>query len=226
MAEEKEEKSLERAQKEAEMVSDFAKDARNRREAKKIADKLETAIEQSERKQEDSNSFDSISTIEQQQEHAIESLLDETKNNIKNATKEAAKEIPQWTHRFGDIQEQTIKTTREIADNYIESQKEIINIYQSVWTTYVENVNRSWNYWWISPKGLAETYGTVATGFADNMVSATRLTNNAISANLEVVRTVLQRTKDSTKEFSRLGVNTARLVNSASNDMANLVYPR
>ena len=122
MAEEKEEKSLERAQKEAELVSDFAKDARNRREAKKIADKLETAIEQSEIKQEDSNSFYSISTIEQQQEHAIESLLDETKNNIRNATKEAAKEIPQWTQRLGDIQEQTIKTTREIADDYLESQ--------------------------------------------------------------------------------------------------------
>jgi hypothetical protein len=58
------------------------------------------------------------------------------------------------------------------------------------------------------------------------MVSITRITNNAISANLEVVRTVLQQTKDSTKEFSRFGVNTARLVNSASNDMANLVYPK
>jgi hypothetical protein len=138
----------------------------------------------------------------------------------------AQKEIPQYTRMIGDIQEESIKTTREIADNYIESQKEIINIYQSVWTPYVENVSRSWNYWWISPKGIAERYGTVISSFTDNMVSVTRLTNNAISANLELVRTVLQQTKDSTKEFSRLSVNTARLVNSASNDMTNLVYPR
>ena len=35
------EKSLERAQKEAEMISEFAKDARNRKEAQKVANKLE-----------------------------------------------------------------------------------------------------------------------------------------------------------------------------------------
>ena len=58
------------------------------------------------------------------------------------------------------------------------------------------------------------------------MVSVTRPTNNAISANFELVKTVLQQTKDSTKEFSRLGVNAARFVNEASNDVANLVYPR
>jgi hypothetical protein len=207
-ANKEEEKTLERAQKDAEIVSELAKDARNRREAKTISNKLESEIEVKEG------------------EHAIENILDETKDNIRLTARTAAKELPQYTRMIGDIQEESIKTTREIADNYIESQKEIINIYQSVWTPYVENVSRSWNYWWISPKGLAETYGTVATGFADNMVSATRLTNNAISANLEVVRTVLQQTKDSTKEFSRLSVNTARLVNSASNDMTNLVYPR
>ena len=40
----KEEKSLEQAKKDAEMVSELAKDARNRREAKTISDKLESEI--------------------------------------------------------------------------------------------------------------------------------------------------------------------------------------
>ena len=75
-------------------------------------------------------------------------IANETKNNIRQTTKEAQKEIPQYTRMFGDIQEESIKTTREIADNYIESQKEIISIYQSVWTPFVENANsRFWNYW-------------------------------------------------------------------------------
>jgi hypothetical protein len=65
---------------------------------------------------------------------------------------EKPQEIFLNTHRLGDIQEQTIQTTREIADNYIESQKEIISIYQSVWTPFIENANsRFWNYWSISP---------------------------------------------------------------------------
>ena len=164
----------------------------------------------------------SPSQIQKEQQQAVNKALNETKDEIKVAAREVSKEIPQYTQMLGDIQEETIKTTREIADNYIESQKEIISIYQSVWTPFLENANsRFWNYWWISPKGFAETYGTVVNSFADNVVSATRLTNNAISTNMGLASTVLEQTKDNSKEFSRLGVNAARILNEASNDIAN-----
>ncbi|MFZ0253322.1 MAG: hypothetical protein WCC82_12225 [Nitrososphaeraceae archaeon] len=164
----------------------------------------------------------SPSQIQKEQQQAVNKALNETKDEIKVAAREVSKEIPQYTQMLGDIQEETIKTTREIADNYIESQKEIISIYQSVWTPFLENANsRFWNYWWISPKGFAETYGTVVNSFADNVVSATRLTNNAISTNMGLASTVLQQTKDNSKEYSRLGVNAARILNEASNDIAN-----
>jgi hypothetical protein len=218
-ANKKEEKSLEQAKKDAEMVSELAKDARNRREAKTISDKLESEIEKNEGNQINRNN---ISLSAQQQEHAIENVLNETKDNIRLTTREAAKEIPQYTRMLGDIQEDTIKTMREIAVNYIESQKEIINLYQSVWTPLLENANsRFRNYWWISPKGLAETYGTVVSSFADNEISATRLTNNAISANMRFFSTVLQQTKDNSKEFSRLGVNAAKVFKESTNEIAN-----
>jgi hypothetical protein len=203
-ANKEEEKTLERAQKDAEIVSELAKDARNRREAKTISNKLESEIEVKEG------------------EHAIENILDETKDNIRLTARTAAKELPQYTRMIGDIQEESVKVMREVLDGYIESLKEIISIYQSVWTPYLENANsRFWNYWWISPKGFAETYGTVVNSFADNVVSATRLTNNAISTNIGLASTVLQQTKDNSKEFSRLGVNAARILNEASNDLAN-----
>jgi hypothetical protein len=199
-----EEKTLERAQKDAEMVSEFAKDARNRKEAKTLSNKLESEIEVKEGG------------------HAIEDILDETKDNIRLTARTAAKELPQYTRMIGDIQEETVKVMREVLDNYIESQKEIISIYQSVWTPYLENANsRFWNYWWISPKGFAETYGTVVNSFVDSVVSATRLTNNAISTNMGLASTVLQQTKDNSKEFSRLGVNAARVLNETSKDIAN-----
>jgi hypothetical protein len=203
-ANKEEEKTLERAQKDAEIVSELAKDARNRREAKTISNKLESEIEVKEG------------------EHAIENILDETKDNIRLTARTAAKELPQYTRMIGDIQEESVKVMREVLDGYIESLKEIISIYQSVWTPFLENANsRFWNYWWISPKGFAETYGTVVNSFADNVVSATRLTNNAISTNIGLASTVLQQTKDNSKEFSRLGVNAARILNEASNDLAN-----
>jgi hypothetical protein len=206
-ANKEEEKTLERAQKDAEIVSELAKDARNRREAKTISNKLESEIEVKEG------------------EHAIENILDETKDNIRLTARTAAKELPQYTRMIGDIQEESVKVMREVLDGYIESLKEIISIYQSVWTPYLENANsRFWNYWWISPKGFAETYGTVVNSFADNVVSATRLTNNAISTNIGLASTVLQQTKDNSKEFSRIGINAARVFNEASKDIANLSF--
>jgi hypothetical protein len=271
---ERKQKSLERAQKEAKMASESAKDARNRREAKIVANKLEAPVEQNEEKQVVENVLDEtkdeikvatrkdakeeltamqreqqqvvnkaldetkdeikvatrkdakeeLTAMQREQQQVVNKALDETKDEIKVATREAAKEIPQYTQKLGDLQEQTIQTTREIADNYIESQKEIISIYQSVWTPFVENANsRFWNYWSVSPKGLAETYGTVVSSFADNVIAATRLTNNAISANMELFSTALQRTKDSSKEFSRLGVNAAKVFNEASNDFVTQV---
>ena len=163
-----------------------------------------------------------LTSTQHEQQQAVNKALDETRDVIRVSTREATREIPQYTQRLGNIQEQTIQTTREIADNYIESQKQVINIYQSVWTPFVENANsRFWNYWSISPKGLAETYGTVVSSFADNVIAATRLTNNAISANMELFSTALQQTKDSSKEFSRLGVNAAKVFNEASNDLVN-----
>jgi hypothetical protein len=173
-------------------------------------------------RKEEETTATSPSQIQKEQQQAVNKALNETKDEIKVAAREVSKEIPQYTQMLGDIQEETIKTTREIADNYIESQKEIISIYQSVWTPFLENANsRFWNYWWISPKGFAETYGTVVNSFADNVVSATRLTNNAISTNMGLASTVLQQTKDNSKEFSRLGVNAARVFNETSKDMAN-----
>ena len=173
------------------------------------------------RKEDENTSVPSPSQIQREQQQAVNKALDETKDEIKVATREAARDIPQYTQRLGDIQEQTIQTTREIADNYIESQKEIISIYQSVWTPFIENANsRFWNYWSISPKGIAETYGTVISSFADNVISATRLTNNAVSANMELFSTALQQTKDNSKEFSKLGINAAKVFNEASNEIA------
>jgi hypothetical protein len=173
------------------------------------------------RKEDENTSVPSPSQIQREQQQAVNKALDETKDEIKVATREAARDIPQYTQRLGDIQEQTIQTTRQIADNYIESQKEIISIYQSVWTPFIENANsRFWNYWSISPKGIAETYGTVISSFADNVISVTRLTNNAVSANMELFSTALQQTKDNSKEFSRLGINAAKVFNEASNDIA------
>ena len=212
---EKEDNAMEKAQKQAEMIGEFAKDARNRKEAQKIADKLDSAIEQNSEKRQNLES-----AAAGQQEYAVEEILEDTKDDIRSATKEVAREIPQYTQRLGDIQEQTIQTTREIAYNYIEAQKEIISIYQSVWTPFIKNASiLFWNYWSISPKGMAETYGTVISSFTENVIAGTRLTNSTISVNTKLLSTALQQTKDNSKELSRLSINAAKIFSETSNNL-------
>jgi hypothetical protein len=71
---------------------------------------------------------------------------------------------------------------------------------------------------WISPRSIAELYANVLSSFANNVITATRLTNNMIFGNMEAFKTSIQQAKDNTKEFSRLGVNTAKTFEQTSRD--------
>src|SRR5919202_1119921 len=153
----------------------------------------------------------SYSQTSEHQQHAVNRALDETKDNIRKTTDEARSQIPRYTHAVNDYQEQTLQTAREITDNYLESQKEIINSLQSAWRPFVENntFTTTTNNW-MSPRYMTDLYANIVSSFANNMIAATRLATNMFFANMDAFKTTLQQTKDSTKELSRIGVNTAK----------------
>ena len=104
------------------------------------------------------------------------------------------------------IQKQLI----QVADNYIESQKQIVNSLQSAWVPFAENTyGVFWNYW-VSPRRATELYARTVSSVADNTIAATRLVNNTVFANMEAYRTFIQHERDNAKEFSRINVNTAK----------------
>jgi hypothetical protein len=152
-------------------------------------------------KKEDSNEIQS--TTEQQfqreQQQAVTKVIDETRDNIKKTTNEAIKEIPRYTQIVNDYQENTIQAIREITDNFVDSQKDII-----------VNSFRLWSDWMTSPKLIAENYGNIVNNFADNAVSATRVLNNTVFANIDSVNTSVQHTKENVKELSKIGANTVK----------------
>ena len=160
-------------------------------------------------KKEDSN--ESQSTTEQQfqreQQQAVTKVIDETRDNIKKTTDEARKEIPRYTQIVNDYQENTIQAIREITDNFVDSQKDII-----------VNSFRLWSDWITSPRQVAENYGKIVSSFADNAVSATRVLNNAVFANLDSVNTSVQHTKENVKELSKIGANTVKTFQQVSSD--------
>lgn len=159
----------------------------------------------------------------QEQHHLVNRSLDETRDNIRRSIDESRSQIPRYTQAISDYQEQTIQAAREIADNYVESQKQIINSFQSVLTPYGENVNDITANWatLFSPRRVSEVYANIVSNFANNVITATRVTNNMIFGNMEAFKTSLQQAKDSAKEFSRIGVNVAKTFEQTSNDNNN-----
>jgi len=72
----------------------------------------------------------------------------------------------------------------------------------------------------MSPGSIAELYANIVSSFANNVITATRLTNNMIFGNMEAFKTSIQQAKDNTKELSRIGVNTAKTFEQTSRDNA------
>ena len=63
----------------------------------------------------------------------INIALDETKSTVRKTTDEAVKEIPRFTKAVNEYQQETIQATKDIADSFLDSQKEVIHSMQSLW---------------------------------------------------------------------------------------------
>ena len=167
---------------------------------------MSTSKKQDRKEDNNSNNItETYSQLQREQEQAVTKALDESKDNIKKTTNEARREIPRYTNVISDYQENTVQAIREVADAYIESQKDII-----------VNSFQLWSNWMISPKQIAEDYSNAVSNLADNAISATRLANNAISANIEAFNTSVQTAKESAKELSKMSGNTIKAFQQVS----------
>lgn len=166
----------------------------------------------------------SLSQLQKEQQEAINRTFDQTRNNIKRTVNEAQKDISNYAQQVINLQERAFEITRDIADDYIESQKEIINSFNhSIWTPYIENVvNRTSGLSGVFSPSKAEVYGNTFTNIVDNFVTATRLANKTIFANAELINTSLQQTRNNVREFSKIGVNAAKNIHQTTNEFATI----
>jgi hypothetical protein len=167
------------------------------------------------------------SQLQREQQVLINKALDETRDNIKKATNEAKKDISTYAEQFTTLQERSMETARGIAEEHIESQREIINSFnQSVWTPYVENVvNRTTTAFpgmFSLPR--TEVYTNTISNLVDNFVTATRLTNKTVFANAELINMSLQQARNNVREYSRIGVNAAKNFHEATNEVAKIGF--
>ena len=161
-----------------------------------------------------------------EQRRSVERAIDETKDNLKKTIDEARREIPRNTEAINDYQEHTLQTTKEITDSYLDSQKEVIKSFQSLWVPYVESVRTVFWDNWASPQRMTEIYARTVSNCADNAVATTRIANNAIFANMGAFRTFIDREKNDVKELSRIAVNTAKTFEQTTKDTVHASAPK
>ncbi|MEJ7642808.1 MAG: hypothetical protein WKF36_11555, partial [Candidatus Nitrosocosmicus sp.] len=70
---------------------------------------------------------------------SINSSLDQTKDNINRSIDESRNQIPRYNEIVNTYQQQSLQTAKEISEEYIESQKAVINSLQSAWRPYSES---------------------------------------------------------------------------------------
>src|SRR3954447_19376287 len=157
----------------------------------------------------------------QQQQDFNESVnraLDETKDNINRSIDESKKQIPHYNNIVNSYQEQTLQAVKEITENYIESQKSIINSFQSAWRPYQQNFNTSINTW-NSPEAVANAYSRFVSNIADNTVTYLRTTNNLVFASLDAYKTTMQHAKENTKQIFDINTKTAKTFEQNSKEL-------
>src|SRR5215212_5583223 len=153
---------------------------------------------------------------------SINRSLDEAKDNIRKSIDESKNQIPKYNNIVNSYQEQSLQTAREISEEYIDSQKEIISSLQSAWRPINENYNSIVTSF-VSPDSIAKAYSRFVSNVADNAVSAIRLTNNVIFSNLDSWKSTLQQARDNSKHLSNLSVNTAKTFEQNSRELTAAV---
>ncbi len=153
-------------------------------------------------------------------QESINRSFDETKDNIKRSLDESKNQIPRYNTIVNSYQEQSLQIAKDISEDYLESQKSVINSLQSAWRPYFESYNGFVNNW-SSPNTIVKSYARCVSNFADNAVSATRLSNNVIFSNLDSWKSVLQQARDNSRHLSNLNVNTAKTFEQNSREVAD-----
>jgi hypothetical protein len=151
---------------------------------------------------------------------SINRSLDEAKDNIKKSIDESKNQIPKYNNIVNSYQEQSLQTAKEISEDYIDSQKEIISSLQSAWRPINENYSNMVTSC-ASPDSITKAYTKFVSNWADNAVSAIRLTNNIMFSNLDSMKSVLQQAKDNSKHISNLSVNTAKTFEQNSRQLTS-----
>jgi hypothetical protein len=159
--------------------------------------------------------------IVEQNTESLEQAFDESKKSIDESIREARNQIPRYTETVNQVQEQTLQATKDIAENYLEYQKQTIDSFQSVFTPYIQNVNNqllnNQDYY----RRMPEMYSKLVNNYAENTIAMSRIFNDMAFSNIEVFKHLVDNTKKQSKYLAEIGkrnVATYETIERDNND--------
>ncbi len=142
-------------------------------------------------------------------QESVNQSLDETKDNIKKSIDESRHQIPRINNIVNSYQEESLQTAKEISEDYIDSQKQVVNSLQSVWRPYNEIFN-----------GLVTNFFSLMQQLKHILDLSVMLQiipyrlldfqTTLFSQPLDAWKPALKQAKDISRHISNTGVNTAR----------------
>jgi hypothetical protein len=183
----------------------------------KAAKSVDEEITGSADKQDSSTvSLDEIKEIESKPTEETKTQISFIKDNQEQILDDSKTLIPRYANVVKNYQEWALESTARIVEDYVETQKSVINsVYEST-IPYYENVNREYGNW------SSEIWAISASIIADNISASTRINNDILFVNIDAMGRAFERAKQHTEELSRINVDNAKTIaNTAAEFSAN-----
>jgi hypothetical protein len=199
----------------------------SKREQDKAIEDTKKVAEQAKRVEDKLEAVETLQEVGQQAtaqefQATLDRSLDETKKNLRRSLNEAKAQVPQYANIVKSYEEQALEFTGKMVEDFIETQKTVMNSFLNSATPYYENVNRMYNYWF-SARVLAETYIRSVNNIAENLSASVRIGNDILFGNIEAFGNAFERAQRHTKELSRINVDNAKTIaNTARETVAEL----
>jgi hypothetical protein len=106
-----------------------------------------------------------------------------------------------------------------MVEEYVETQKSLIESFFSSAAAHYENATRMFNYWY-SPKVPVEIYTRSVSNIAENILAATKISNDILFGNIDTFGNAFERAQRHTEELSRINVNNAKTIANTARETA------
>ena len=106
-----------------------------------------------------------------------------------------------------DYQVQTIQAFGEIMENYLQSQKEMVNLLQPTRSSYIENAYKVFYTFYPSQQRMGEIYVNTVSSFANNLIATIKLVNNAMYSSFDTYKALIKSKQKKLEAFMNSPTN-------------------